>query len=161
MVVLLVLALSACSTSQRTAQVSMQEAPTIRTATPDTLDLDIPPLPRYDVQTRPIEVRRFAERDTTSARLEITAVSVGRDVRIRTPDGEQVFAAPTKGEMLTVKPDSSRPNKLAAGISGTPSRQTIDVTLPDESPSTWTRLYYLMGGLGALLVLTLLIRLVR
>lgn len=161
MVVLLALTLSACSSGSRTAQVSMQEAPTIRTATPDTLTLHIPDLPTYDVQTRPIEVRRFRERDTTSARLEITAVQVGADVRIRTPGGEQVFSRPVPGETLTITPDSSSARELDAGIAGTPERTTMDVTLPDEAPSTWTRMYYLMGGLAALLLLILIIRLVR
>lgn len=158
---LVLLFLTGCG-GTRTTTVAIDEPSSVRTALPDTL-LNVQPtrLPIADVRTRPIEVQRFAEPDTTSPARLFTALTFDRDtdrVRIRLQGATYTYHAPARGEALHVTPDTT--GSLQAGITGTPTPQRIEVEAPPQR-SWWSELRYTLYIGAGLLALVLLIRLLR
>lgn len=155
------LLVSACGSTHTTTRVAVDEESAVNTAVPDTLlDTTPPPLPKTDLPTRPVRVRTYATPDTTSPTASITAVEVTpEEVRLRTPQGEQVYRTPAKNETLVATPDTA--GALHAGVRGTQAPRYVEVDVPDRSWSFRTYALVYGGLIVAALTLILLIRILR
>ena len=164
MVLMIVMLLvSGCKSSRmtsRTTSVEVEDAPSVVTQAPDTLYTPAPNIPVPDMGTLPLRVRSFSPPDTTSPSIDVTGISiVGRELRVRTRDEEVTYRTPAEGEELHARPDTS--GTLQAGVSGQPTRQTLHVESSGGEVTFWARMKQAAIGIGALLILALLIRLFK
>ena len=157
----LLMLLAGCG-STRTTTVTLDDAePSVNDVVPDTIETALTPLPLADTPSMPtqaLEVRRFAEPDTSSPARLFTALTFDRRsdrVRVRLQDESYTFRAPARGEALSIRPDTA--GQLRAGVLGTPTPRTIQVQ-SDAGPSMWQRVQYGVAAVAGLLVLALLVR---